>query len=332
MKKLPTAIKQRARNWAHRRQGEDRAPVKLTRRRVYILPTHFGAIYAGIVFVMLLGSMNYNNSLGFALTFLLTSLGLVAMHHTHRNLTGIIISGLQTGEAFAGDLLRVQIGIENPSALRRVELRFDCADQQTVLTHIGPAARALLDLHIPTHRRGILQLDRIGVSTEFPFGLFRAWAWLNLPAQALIYPRPTGEQTPPIAQRQEASGALAAQHAGNEDFRGFRTYQPGDSPRRIAWKALARGAPLMVKEYSGAGSAAAMFDYDTLRGMTAEARLSQLCRWVLEADRQAASFGLRLPERHIPLAGGSAQRRRCLEALALFDLSASALPARAKTA
>ena len=104
---MRAALAERARRWARRRQGADALPFTLDRRRIYILPTPFGFLYALTVFTMLVGSMNYNNSLGLALTFLLTGVGLVAMHHCHRNLQGIVISGVQASEVFAGDPHRV---------------------------------------------------------------------------------------------------------------------------------------------------------------------------------------------------------------------------------
>ena len=68
---ITSFIRRKAREWARRRQGADSEPVTLHRRRVYILPTKMGVAYSLMVFAMLLGSMNYNNSMGFALTFLL---------------------------------------------------------------------------------------------------------------------------------------------------------------------------------------------------------------------------------------------------------------------
>src|SRR5262245_9201393 len=119
---LQAAVSTGIRRWARRRQGVDVLPATLGRRRVYILPTRFGVIYAALLFMMLLASMNYNNSLGFALTFLLTGLGLVAMHHCHRNLKGLVIAGVQPGEAFAGEAVRVEVGLQNPDVLARLEI------------------------------------------------------------------------------------------------------------------------------------------------------------------------------------------------------------------
>ena len=42
---------------------------KLSRRHIYILPTRFGWLYALLLIALLIGSINYSLSLGFAMTF-----------------------------------------------------------------------------------------------------------------------------------------------------------------------------------------------------------------------------------------------------------------------
>jgi hypothetical protein len=51
--------------------------------------------------------------------------------------------------------------------------------------------------------------------------------------------------------------------------------------------------------------------------------LSILTRWITDTDRTRADYGLRLPGCEFAPAHGEAQRRRCLEALALYGLDAS---------
>jgi uncharacterized protein (DUF58 family) len=66
-----------------------------------------------------------------------------------------------------------------------------------------------------------------------------------------------------------------------------------------------------------------VFDWDSLAGLDAEARLSQLCRWVLDAHERREAFGLRLPGLSIPPNIGTAHRQHCLNSLALFDTGAA---------
>src|SRR5688500_18274112 len=98
-----SGLRRRAAAWARRRQGEDRLPVTLAARRVYILPTRGGMAFAALVFVMLLAGLNYGNSIALLVTFLLAGFGLIAMHLTHRNLVGAVARGVTPVDAFAGE-------------------------------------------------------------------------------------------------------------------------------------------------------------------------------------------------------------------------------------
>ncbi len=103
-----------------------------------------------------------------------------------------------------------------------------------------------------------------------------------------------------------------------DEWATLRAFRDGDSPRQVAWKAYARGAPLLVKEYTASGGVERLFEFAALTGMTREQRLSQLARWIVNAATAGERFGLALPQRLIDLDQGQAQRQRCLRALALF--------------
>src|SRR4051812_42155337 len=91
-------IRQRLRRgvaaWARRRQGEDRLPVQIATRRIYILPTRAGLAFAALLLLMLLAGLNYGNSIALLITFLLAGFGLIAMHLCHRNLAGTVVRGI----------------------------------------------------------------------------------------------------------------------------------------------------------------------------------------------------------------------------------------------
>ena len=97
----------------------------------------------------------------------------------------------------------------------------------------------------------------------------------------------------------------------------MRDYVPGDSPQRIHWKAAARGLGLPVKLFSGASAADLELALDATQG-DLEARLGQLCRWVLEADARGLRYALVLPGAPGRIGTGAGHRRRCLERLALY--------------
>ena len=61
-----------------------------------------------------------------------------------------------------------------------------------------------------------------------------------------------------------------------------------------------------------------VLDWEALPGLDTEERLSQMCRWVLDAEREGQLYGLRLPGVVLPPGRGADHRHRCLKALALF--------------
>jgi uncharacterized protein (DUF58 family) len=93
----------------------------------------------------------------------------------------------------------------------------------------------------------------------------------------------------------------------------------------VSWKAFARTDQLLAKEYSGAARRWLVLDLNHTPGADLEARLSQLARWVIDAEGAAAAYALDLPESHLALGTGAAHERRCLLALALHGEPAAAV-------
>jgi len=294
--------------------------LRLTRGRVFILPTGHGALLAAVLLVMLVGAANYANALAFLLTFLLAGVALVSMVHAYRNLAGLRIEALDAEPVLAGAHARFPVLIDNRGGPPRRALLLHAlpAEDGIVQPFCVPADTLLRRLiEIPTRRRGRLLLPQVTVATRFPLGLFRAWSPLRPAASCLVYPRPAGLQPLPAASAEDGrDGRIAG--AGRDDFAGLREYRRGDSPRHIHWRAAARGDRLPVKLFSGAGPGVLTLDWAAVRADGTEARLAQLCRWVLEAESGGARYALRLPGTRIEPAAGAAHRSACLEALACY--------------
>jgi uncharacterized protein (DUF58 family) len=281
------------------------------------LPTRTGLLFAGVLLAMLAGSINYSLNLGFALTFLLAGLGLVSILHTHRNLSGLILSPGRVDPVFAGQQARFSVSLESHSRYERLAIGLRRKDGPAVFCDVPADGAAAMVLGVPAARRGRLKAGPFSLFTLFPLGLFRAWANIELDMSCLVYPRPeAGEITlPPL---QPIAGEGPGQGIGREDFSTLRPYRPGDSPRHIAWKALARGHGVLTKQFSGMARGELSLDWESLAGMETEPRLSRLCRWVLDAHAAGMRFGLRLPGKSIAPGQDEGHLRQCLEALALF--------------
>lgn len=294
-------------------------PVTLNRRRIYILPTGHGVVFIIVLFAMLLGSINYNNNLGFLLVFLLGSMMFVSIIHTFRNLFGLEIQAVTAEPVFAGQDAEFQ-ALLRTGGRRRVGVSLGFEKQARLLETLAPGNDSRVPVPAGTPGRGLYSPGRLVVATRFPMGLFRAWAKLDTGASCLVYPRPAQGAAAGLTGRADTGGGAAdTQQSGVDDFRGLKQYQPGDAIRHISWKTLSRGQGAYTKEFGADAVHTLLLDYSALAGADPEEKLSRLAGMVLAADRMNAVYELKLPGAHLPAGQGERHKHACLKALALFD-------------
>ena len=134
----------------------------------------------------------------------------------------------------------------------------------------------------------------------------------------LVYPKPAGNSQLPTNHSRFADSWVQQGIGHGDDFAGVRAYVPGESQRHIDWKAVARGQPLMTKQFAAETKGAVCLDFFELRFADVEEKLSQLTLWVIEAERARQPYGLRLPGIEISPALGQMHFHYCLRALSLF--------------
>ena len=304
--------------WTWRQHAPEQGVIYLSQRRVYILPTRQGLVFGLAMALMLIGSINYNLSLGYVLTFLLAGMGLVSILHTFRNLAYLHVSAGRVEPVFAGDRAQFALHLENRGNLGRHSVRMIC-EAERIVADIAPRAIASVSIPVPATQRGWLALPRVTLETNFPMGLLRAWSYVRPDVRVLVYPKPDNSELPPAQVRADSGDSISI-GAGNDDYAGMRAYQPSDSPRHIAWKAAARSDDMLTKQFSGRAASEMWLDWDAIPvHLGLEAGLSRLARWVLLADANGLRYGLRLPGVEIPIGEGPAQQERCLRELALYE-------------
>ena len=310
-------LRQSISDWIFRASIPEASPVTLVQRRIFILPARQGYVFAFMVLVLLIASINYSLSLGFVLTFLLASMAGVAMLHTWRNLAHLKLRPGRCDPVFAGETAHFGITVETPSQTR-FAIAVRRRDEEPVYADIVVNEPVAISLPVSTPRRGLIRCGRLEVFTRYPVGLFHAWSYVEFNLVVIVYPKPDPMAgTPPAQSRSASEEGIPIK--GDEEFNLLRSYVAGDSLKTIAWKALAREQGLLTKEFSATASSELWLDWEEARAHDIEARLSVLAHWVLQADRFGQSYGLRIPGTVVAPSRGDQHRARCLEALALFQ-------------
>jgi len=296
----------------------DREPVVLRHRRIYILPTRRGFAVIATLVIMLLTSMNYALSLGYAMTFIAAGMVAAALLATFRNLAGIASSPVAAGEAFAGGEVAFTLSLASGNRERTGIVVAPSDGAPEVIDLPRDATRPVV-LTVAALRRGPRPLGRVTLWSNFPLGLWRGWAYVHFPLTACIYPAPESAP-PPLPTSPLGIDPQRAARAADAELGGLRDYERGDPHNRIAWKAVARGGGWYTKQFEGgAGGGALDLDWFELpSAIDQELRLSRLTAWVLAAERETRAFALRLPGTELAHGQGAGHRRAALTALASF--------------
>jgi uncharacterized protein (DUF58 family) len=315
----PRGVLARSRQRWFRHAPDDDAPVVLRHSRIYILPTRRGAAMMGTLAVMLVASLNYGISLGFVVTFLLAGLVGAALLHTFRNLAGIELKPLGAGETFAGGRLAFALALDAGTQARaRIELRADGG----IATRVDVAAGSVESLSIERDapRRGWLPLGRVTLSSAYPLGLWRGFAYVHFPLEGIVYPSPE-PGAPPLPSGVAGADANARGRSDDADLAGVKAFQHGDPLSRVAWKAVARGAGWYSKAFEGSGGGGPVaLEWAALPpSLDVETRIARLAAWVLAAEHAARAFALAIPGTRLPASQGRDHRRAALTALALLE-------------
>ncbi len=291
--------------------------VTLNHQRIFILPTKNGLGFVVLISILLLIAFVYQNNLIYILAFFLASVFFVCIIHSFKSLAGLAVQTGKSKAVFAGETAPFTIHLKGNARYNFPALAIKTTGQDVIETQISTQEYIAITLYSLTRKRGWHRCQTITISSIYPLGFFRAWAPINFDLKVLVYPKPFPSNTPfPESNiNSEDAGIWKKNH---EDFFGLNTYQPGDSIRQIHWKTFAKGQGLHSKEFISQENPEIWLDYQQTPGRDKEERLSLLCRWIIEAEKNGLNYGLKLVSTIKKPANGTPHFHECLEALAIF--------------
>ena len=262
-----------------------------------------------------------NSPAVYLLLFGLTAVFLVSIPHTLLNLADVTIAPESAKPAFAGEEISLPVEIMNCSrATRRgIELVLSGSGAERERVDYIPAGKAArVTLRFPAGQRGEHRLGTFRLTSAYPLGFVRVLKKLAFSQTYLVYPKPSGDPRLPVHRALSPHSRPQTELGEGDDFAGVRAYVPGESQRHIDWRAVARGQPLMTKQFAAEAEGSVHLDFSAVRFHGVEERLSQLALWAIEAERARRPYCLRLPNTDIAPAIGEAHFHRCLRQLSLF--------------
>jgi len=321
----------------------------MKRQDFRLWPTALWFIFGPVLGCMWMAAVNYSNNLIYAILYLIGALSFISIFHSWRNLAALEVEHIRIQPAFAGEEVRVEVHLRNPSGHMIYGLFFEYLDDEAGLSgrstplrtaggagvRIETSDSCSTEVVFPSERRsdlwsrmfkrsgagvgsrrGVYRFGSLLVKSSYPFGLFGASFRVPVGVEYYVYPQLKGSSDWPELRPGGEQGSPASLRPG-DDFSGVRAYMAGESLRHVDWKAFARGRPLSIKQFTGGAGHELWFDAAGMSRLPLEARLSQLALWIVNAEKAEIPYALRLGRTALPLGLGAAHSRRALEALAV---------------
>jgi uncharacterized protein (DUF58 family) len=160
---IRSLVRRKTDSWLFQLRDAEPGEVLLNQRRVFIVPTGAGFGFAALLALLLVGSINYNLGLGYALTFIAFTCAVADMYLTYRNLVRLHLQPGRAQPVFAGEDAHFELHVRNRSKSDRYALWVDFASaglaRHVVDVPAGGAAGVLLGA--PSEARGWLQAPRV---------------------------------------------------------------------------------------------------------------------------------------------------------------------------
>jgi uncharacterized protein (DUF58 family) len=222
-----------------------------------------GAVFGIFVGVVAIFAFGTGNNLLYLIFSLLLATLIVSTVAARLNLTRLDLAVQPPKHLFAGEPAALELILSNRKrllptfsltvALGPLTAKIEGESKLHELAFfaiVPPRAKARARVRHTFAQRGVYPLRNLAVVTRFPFGLLERGYALDSDAEIVVYPRLLSpsevEQTLPVAL-----GQLESTRKGSgSDLYAIRQYQPADHRHAIDWKATAKTANLMVREFT----------------------------------------------------------------------------------
>lgn len=291
----------------------------LNYRQIFVLPSREGIVFIVLTLLIWLMGTNYENNLVLATAYWLVALFVFSLLQAYYNLAGLSISLTNVEPGYVEQMGRINVLIKPKAQQNHHALRvyFNTRYASTI-RHVSLPQP--LSIELPLIQRGYSPINRLTIETTYPTGLIRAWSLVDFNEKILAYPKRLASALEPKIVEGDNSGAQHQYSNGVAEFSDIKAYQPGDSPKRIAWKHYSRTEQLATKQFVDEQSQSVWLTWAQCVGVDTETRLSHLSDAISNLPITAV-VGLRLPNITIQPASGKFHQQVMLSALALFNLS-----------
>ena len=259
-------------------------------RRIDQHATRYSVVVVVLLFGLFLEAYMHDFNLVYITLFFVFSLAFSAGPIGILNLGHLEASYLRPGRLFAFQEGQIPIEISNNSATTSWSITLHDEETSLPLDSIKSETSEVLKLPVTPNKRGPFTHKGCYLESKYPLSTVRLVMKIDETYNGVVYPEPKGIPLQSFLQQEK-------NHYGEEkEFDGLRAYDGSQKLSHIHWASVAKG-DISVKVFSKETQTPKLvFNFYTA-ATDDESRLSQLCLWVLECEKQNLPFMLQMPNR-----------------------------------
>ena len=197
-----------------------------------------------------------------------------------------------SGRFFANKEGKISLEITNDSSATSWAVTLHGDGVSTSLVSLAGEKSTIVHLPYTPPKRGRFIYADCYLESKYPLSTARLTLPIEEVYSGIAYPEPKGNSLASFLNEEETY------YGEEKEFDGLRAYDGTQKLSHIHWASVAKGE-LAVKLFSKeTHTPNLVFDF-TRAGSNDEARLSQLCLWVLECEKRHLPFAITLPKQKL---------------------------------
>lgn len=261
------------------------------KKTVYIVPNRNGFYFAFIIFTLFLMALSYANNVLLFFDFILFGVFLYAQFLSHYNLYSLRVDHIEIKSQFANKPLTGLAKTSNQSYINisdhQLDLNLKHSTETPFMKLLTPKSTQYIEMHFGKVPRGKYQINRIKVFSTYPLGIFYVWKFIKLDATFYVYPEPIGMDLIDYFAGKLESTEL-------DEFKEHHPFENRFKYSRIDWKHYAKSENLLIKVFNSEQDQILDFNLDIVKKNEIELWLSQLTKWLIQADAMNIDWTLQI--------------------------------------
>ncbi|WP_309499915.1 DUF58 domain-containing protein [Sulfurovum sp.] len=254
--------------------------------------TRFSLVVVILLFGLFMEAYMHDFNLVYITLFFVFSLAFSAGPIGVLNLGHLQANFICSGRFFTHQEGNISLQIHNTSSTTSWSISVHHSEIEVVLSKLKGESSAILKLPFTPLKRGVFTYENCYLQSKYPLSTVRLTRDIPESYEGIAYPEPKGKSLSAFLNEEETY------YGEEKEFDGLREYDGSQSLSRIHWASVAKG-DMAVKVFSKETQTPNLvFTFQTLEG-DEEARLSQLCLWTLECEKQHLNFSIQMPHKRL---------------------------------